>query len=260
MKRGPSVAYLGGRPAKYARGTRGNPIVIVDRKPTPIRRQAKYIPVSRSAVEIKGMDTTINTSDVLATTNTNGGAFVLNLIQQGNGSWNRVGRKVRNKSIRLLIDGFFLQGPTGTTADLVGANMRMVLVWDKQPSSGAIPTFDTIFGRTVQDGTESTQYNDPLRYDNTGRFSVIRDCIEPMNPETYNTGGTTNLVQYRFHFDKYVDLKGRETVYSGQSSPMTIADISTGALYLYFRASNDATNVSEFRIASTSMTRLRYTD
>jgi len=52
--------------------------------------------------EIKGMDTELAIAGpVLATTATNGDCFVLNLVQQGAGSWNRVGRKIRMKSLRL---------------------------------------------------------------------------------------------------------------------------------------------------------------
>ena len=57
---------------------------------------------ARAAVrEKKGMDTDVTLSPVITTTNTTGSAFVLNLIQQGAGSWNRVGRKSHLKSLRL---------------------------------------------------------------------------------------------------------------------------------------------------------------
>ena len=40
--------------------------------------------------------------------------------------------------------------------------VRAVLVWDKQPNNGAIPTFDTIFGQTSQAGVESASVMDHL--------------------------------------------------------------------------------------------------
>ena len=103
----------------------------------------------------KGLDTDISLSPAIDTTNTNASSFVLNLVQQGNGSWNRVGRKIIPKSLR--IKGFvnILSTPTFATGVATPTFLRMVVVYDKQPSGGAIPTFDTIFGITAQDGTES---------------------------------------------------------------------------------------------------------
>ena len=51
--------------------------------------------------EMKGMDTDISYVSVIGSTNTNAGIYVLNLVQQGNGSWNRVGRKTHSSSVRL---------------------------------------------------------------------------------------------------------------------------------------------------------------
>ena len=58
--------------------------------------------------------------------------------------------------------------------------------------------------------------------------------------------------------DRFIPLKGLETIYSGQSSPCTIADISTGALYIIFRSetSNGASNWA----VKNSIGRLRYYD
>jgi len=138
--------------------------------------------------------------------------------------------------------------------------VRVTLVYDKQPSGGAIPTFDTIFGRTDQSGTESTAYDDPIKYDNMSRFQVLKDIFLTDTPQaTPPVTGTTMQVSSRFHVDEYVNV-GRETVFSGQSTPMTIADVSTGALYLIFRASLNTTTTSEVQVGAASMARLRYVD
>ena len=105
--------------------------------------------------EMKGMDTDISYVRVIGSTNTNGGIYVLNLVQQGNGSWNRVGRKTHSSSVRLKGNISFACAPVVATGVMTAPACRLVLVWDKQPSSGAIPNFDTIFGITAQDGTES---------------------------------------------------------------------------------------------------------
>lgn len=204
-----------------------------------------------SSKELKGMDTDITTS-VITTTNTNGGSFVCNLILPGNGSWNRIGRKVQLKSARLK--GHMVYTYDTTTDALAGA-ARLVIVWDKQPSGNAIPAFDNIFGRTAQDGTETTEYLDSLRYDNTDRFAVLRDSIFTANPGQQSSNG-----EYIVHFDEYIKLGGRETVYSGQSDPQTIADISSGALYVYYRATDTNASAAGSWKVDKATCRLRYTD
>lgn len=214
----------------------------------------------RRDAEVKGMDTIIEDTGITATTNTNASSTVLNLVRQGTGSWQRVGNKAKLKSLRLKINGLVEMNPNATTGTVFGSTMRMVVVWDKQPS-GVLPTFDTIFGKTTQDGTEVTAWSDPLKYDNAGRFHVIRDYQKTINPEIFNVGGgTTNDTLYAFSEDIYIDLLNKETVFSGQSAPMTIADISTGGLYLYFRADEAASNIIVWTILDTSMARLRYLD
>lgn len=218
--------------------------------------------VNQNQIEKKGMDTAISITGgnaIISTTNTNGDCFVLNLVQQGAGSWNRVGRKIKLRSLRLrgtLVNNY-------QTGIATGHNIvRMVVVWDKQPSSGTIPTFDTVFGITSQAGTESSGILAPNRYDNMGRFLTLRDCSYAFNPETnfYDTVTPANkAVSQNIHFDEYLKLGGKETVFSGQTAPMTIADISTGALYVYFRA--QASTAAQFcELSDLSFARLRYTE
>jgi len=213
----------------------------------------------RAQSELKGVDTALTYNPVLATTSTNAGIFVVNLIVPGNGSFNRVGRKVHMKSLRLFGSFRTFISPAATTGSLLGNTVRMVVVYDKQPS-GVLPTYDTIFGTTVPDGTEAGTFLAPLRYDNTGRFRVLRDVRVDMNAGA-NPGniGTEDGQYVRSSFDEYIKLGALETIYSGQSSPQTIADISSGALYVAFRAAeNVATCLTE--VTSTSLARLRYYD
>lgn len=218
-----------------------------------------YEQLQKNSGEKKGVDLPLGVA-VISTTNTNGAAFTLNLVEPGSGSYNRVGRKIFCKSIRLTGFGQYTAAPVTTTFDLLGNTMRMVVVWDKQPS-GTLPTFDDVFGVTLQDGTEQSQFLAPPRYDNMSRFQVLRDKVIDCNPQLLNpSGGSTNLNRMAFHFDEYIKLGNRTTVYSGQSSPCTIADISSGALYVYFRSAADTSGDSEFDISTASNARLRYSD
>lgn len=224
----------------------------------PTRNYPRRSQAVARAGEIKGMDTSIANASIVSSTNTNGSANVLNLVQAGTGSWNRVGKKIRMKSLRLSGVATFSITPTFATGASQDTSIRMVVVYDKQPSGAALPSFDTIFGSTDQSGTESTiTIFDPPRYDNMERFTVLRDC-KIDNPDmavpAFGSGPTqTNPVV----FDEFIKLKGIDTVYSGQSVPMTISDISTGGLYVYFRS---LTNSAIASCTITGMARLRYYD
>lgn len=211
--------------------------------------------------EVKGMDTELTAAGpVVNTTGTNANAVVLNLVRAGTGSWNRVGRKIYPKSLRLK--GAFLcaYAAQTTTLNLQDMYIRMVVVWDKQPSGAAIPAWDTVFGVTNQAGGEVSTLLAPPRYDNMDRFRVLKDCMFNSDVQaTPATGGSTNQVLVRLPFDEYIKMKGVETVFSGQSEPMTIADISTGALYVFFRASNATANTASVSIEE-AYARLRSTD
>lgn len=214
----------------------------------------------RKEVEKKGVDFPLDVASVVSTTNGTQAAFCINLTQQGVGSWNRVGRKIQNQSIRLRGGIVWLLDQETTTLNLIGNTLRMVVVWDKQPS-GTFPTFDTVFGVTGQDGTETTTFLNPVKYDNMDRFMVLRDMVCDFEPPLYNAAaGTQNAVIVRKSFDEYIRLGGKETTYLGQSNPATIADVSSGALYVYFRAAANVTNQNQLAIDSSSFARLRYTD
>lgn len=218
--------------------------------------------VARRAVlrlaEKKGMDTILTLNPVISTTTTNASSFVLNLIQQGAGSWNRIGRKVNLQSARLRLSIAHTYNTVPATGVATGNQLRCVVVWDKQPSGGTIPTFDSIFGKTEQTGTESTTFLDPIRYDNMDRFAVLRDELVDANINS-QVLGTTNTVTNFYSIDEFIKLGNREVVFSGQSSPMTIADVSTGALYIYFRAQvNVADNFMQ--LTDESFCRIRYVD
>lgn len=263
--RGNSVVYVKTQPAKYARGTKGNPIVISQsRIPRALPMRAAY-----RKPELKGMDTVVNPTTIAATTNTNADIFPLNLVQQGSGSWNRVGRTIRIKSVRIkgTLRTIISTPPgdgAGEAGQLVSQTARLIVVWDKQPS-GTLPTFNTIFGYTEQDGTESVNILSALRFDNTGRFSVIGDKVIDMNATAADSNsGTQPYIELSHSFDHFAKLGGRETFFSGQSSPMTIADISSGALYFIVRARWESTILSyeagAVSYLDNTVARIRYTD
>lgn len=220
-----------------------------------IPRMSQSYAGMRSVGELKGMDTFLTYAPVLASTGTNGGILPTNLIQTGTGSWNRIGRKVCLKSLRL-------QGTASCThvlnaaSDLDGNVLRMIVVWDKQPSGGAEPLFSDIFGQTSQAGVENTSWYSPPKYDTMMRFTVLKEFSINSNAEA--TPSATNYTMNEFHVDEYVRLPNLESNYSGQSSPMTIADINSGALYVIARAKTASATNTQWVVELNA--RIRYTD
>jgi len=215
----------------------------------------------RKTVEKKGVDFPINTTEIVSTVNSNQAAFCLNLIQQGVGSWNRVGRKIQLQSIRLRGQLEWTLDAATSTANYVGNCVRMVVVWDTQPSDTAIPSFEQVFGVTGQDGSETCTYLNPVRYDNMDRFSVLSDTVMKLKPPICNTvSGSTSAVQVIEPFDKFVKLSGKFSNYSGNSNPMTMAGLSSGGLYVYFRAAQNTVDTNRVAVGLDSFARLRYID
>lgn len=215
------------------------------------------VPAVRPLGEKKGMDTAIAFGQINSTVNDNSGMIVLNLIQQGAGSWNRVGRKVNLRSLRIRGDIIHQQTTVAATGFTQGQTVRCVVVWDKQPSSGTIPQWQDMFGFTAQDGTEGTSMYAPIRYDNMDRFSILRDVT--YDPQPGAKSGNPDVVTYYNTIDEYIRLGDRECVFSGQSNPMTIADISSGAIYFCVRAKINNVNTTQSSINNMTA-RLRYTD
>jgi len=221
-------------------------------------QKASYIVPVRSRFEIKGMDTDISLTPIVSTTNTNDCAFCLNLIQSGAASWNRVGRKTHLRSLRIVGSLLFNSQPTGT-GGAIDNYVRMVVVWDKQISGAALPQFDAIFGITSQTGAESCpDITCPPRYDNMDRFRVLLDCVIEQPPLPIQSFAGTAAVGHHVPFDKYIKLKNLESVYSTNNNPMTIADVSTGALYIYFRARQNVGG--QAIVTMDAISRVRYTD
>lgn len=226
----------------------------------PAISKAKQMEILRkNSGEKKGVDSSLAYSPVIATTSTSAGIFVPNCVAPGNGSYNRIGRKAFLKSLRIKGTAAFLWD-TSSTGNVTDSVLRMMVVWDKQPC-GALPNFDDIFGVTDQTGAETSTYSDPPRYDNMSRFQVLMDKSIACHPALNGLdSGTGNTLTWRFLIDEFVKLNNRTTVYGGQSSPCTIADIANGGLYVIFRSSDVSAGVYQWSIEDDTIARLRYTD
>lgn len=201
--------------------------------------------------ELKGLDTDLSAiGTVQSSTTGNDDIVVVNLIQQGTGSFNRVGRKVFPQSIRLTAFFRLIQATNTNTSTY----LKWALVLDRQSSGAALPNYDAIFAGTAQDGTETSTLFVPIRFDNTDRFRVIKEGKYGLGQ---GAAFTTGLGGDQVAIDEYINLKGIETVYNATASPMTIAEISSGALYFVARCT-DTTNTTVVLVGGNA--RLRYYD
>jgi len=208
---------------------------------------------SRAALELKGVDTNLvgvgAIDNVLTSTND---IVPLNLIAPGSGSFNRIGRKVCCKSVR--IRGSFFIAATAVANAQNSDTVRMSLVWDKQPSGAAGIAWNNVFMYTPQTGTEADSLHAGAKFDNMERFVVLRDQTFAVNLQhTSSTAGSS--IQGYVPFDIYVDLKNMETTFGAQTATSVITDINTGALLLMFRSENGVAQVS-----GGSTARLRFLD
>lgn len=242
-----------------------------DRQTSRFRAMAKYPMTAPRRVakagELKGVDTVLSTdvitpgTPIISTTNTNEDIILVNGTQAGTGSWQRIGRKITNRSLRIM--GVLTHTVTTSAGNNTIPNqmIRMTVLWDQQTNSSAPPTFDTIFGITNDSGVESCpDITCPLKYDYMSRFKVIRDCWYDFDPmETAVATASAGTGVSRVSINEFIKFPNNiETIYSGTSSPAASTDISTGAIYVIFRG-----KVSQVGVASThfnGIARLRYTD
>lgn len=210
----------------------------------------------------KGVDTDISVSSLFTNMTNSVFVFPVNLIQSGTGSWNRVGRIVNMKSIRVK---FKAKANYTDISNVQDAKMlRYVIVYDSQPN-GVSPHKNDIFQDKSQSGVETSNWNSNLGYDNMTRFKILKDdtIVLEAPPAIFSSAGArpTGSVQTT---EKVVDcyLKlNHITNYKSESSPASIADISTGGLYVIFLTDIESNVPSAGTLViENASARLRYTD
>jgi len=213
--------------------------------------------------EIKGIDitnaTTPTTNTLVAwTLNSTPKISPLNLITIGSSAWNRIGRKVSLKSVR--VRGFITT--TGNANALtVPSYHRFLIIYDKQPN-GALPVLGDIFldQSSVAADSSVSLVTSGLNLNNRDRFEIIMDKQHVLGPIT--AGGANENAGFTDGdafgcVDWFYKLKNRETHYKADSSPAVIGDISTGCLFMVTFANYAAGGEC---YAFNASIRLRYSD
>jgi len=191
---------------------------------------------------------------IVNTTNDNSDFICVNMVQEGPGNHNRVGRMIFMKSLRLkgLIRAT-VQPNTETPKICRYPYLRVVVIYDRQPT-GTFPTWDTVFGCTLNTGAEECDnIATPPRYDNMQRFSLLADdSVEFQDVQPLGDGAAIAEIPY----DKFIPLKNLETSFKSTTNPAALGDISSGALYVAVRASS---RLAQYSIIQTyGYARLRF--
>jgi len=248
-----SVAFYKAEAAARGRRRQRNnaPIIVRAGKVVPNKNYAASSAAWQPTMaEIKAIDIEEQTY-IFRDPNTATNIILLNGVQTGSGFFNRVGSRIEMKSLQ--INGFL--GPNTAATSTTPSNLRMLIVYDRQPV-GALPTVSDVLQDRNQVGTAITGGLSHINLDNRDRFTILRDMrwIVP----TVTAGVVTGIsigVGDPWTVNTFIKLKGLGTHFKSTSNPATIADISTGALYaLFVTETNDSDWVVEADF------RLRYDD
>lgn len=214
--------------------------------------------------ELKGMDTmlTVSIGGVVSTNTTNEGAFCLNLIQEGVNGLQRIGDFIKLKSLLIKLTGICRYSPAGDGGGMVANLLRAIVVWDKDPNGTTVlPDFNDIIGTAQGTGSLFAPLTGEVNYQFVNRFEILADTTMLSTPKVYYPAGDLSRASETIHqWEQEIDLNGLTTTFKSSSTPMTVGNIYSGALYLYVRGLVNTSGLSQWYLPNTSWCRLRYTN
>lgn len=206
---------------------------------------------SGNGPEVKSVDLSGTPSFTQAGTVT-----LLTVPVEGASFYNRIGRRIRMKSIQ--IKGAITPGLGNAAADTATLGRVMVL-YDRQPN-GALPSVADIITDYTSAGATSTTTRSGLNMNNRDRFVVLMDQfvvlpavgisgVAPAATIYYadpnnNAGGAE---QGQLLINRFIKLKGLESHF--KASAGAIGDISTGSLIMLTIASDSANAGGSYTLA-----------
>lgn len=196
------------------------------------RLPAASISRQRPGGELKAVDYPLAATDVFTVQIDSTPSFqLLNGIQVGAAYFNRVGKRIKMKSVHII--GNLVASGVATGAG-TGEYLRLLLVYDRQ-TNGNVPVSTDVLGDRDNQGAAVTTSFSKQNLDNSDRFAILRDwrVAIPQN----GTGGATQQMQsisgqQESQLNWFVKLNGLETVYKSSTNPAAIGDIATGSLLL----------------------------
>lgn len=164
------------------------------------------------------------------------GIQLLNTPIVGAAFYNRIGSRIRMKSVDLRIQFLRHPLPLGSTYSENGTIYRMALIYDAQ-FNGAYPAWNDIFLNYDISGTPQGNILSMINMNNRSRFLVLRDWTFSTYKD-FDTGGVApqDLLQPQMprSLHWFQKLKNLETIY--KASTGSVGDVATGALLLVWGA------------------------
>lgn len=222
--------------------------------------------LGKSIVEIRGVDIPKATYNFNTFNDDNSAGWTLmNAIQQGDAFYQRDGNKINMRNIHLR--GYLhprVTSPTGEDEYVSSpGKIRMIIVYDRQPT-GAVPTNGDLLRSHDQSGSASTSDCSEINLNNRDRWAILRDKEWFIPSFTYKTStreftGAHALgyvgMEDPYCVNEFIKLKDLGVTYKGNATPMTVAHVSTGAVWMVLLKSG--TNV---HMAFEGGWRIRYSD
>jgi len=245
-------AYGGGRVALVGMVKRAP-----RRKTMAARRGRAKKAMKLQKPELKGIDVEVGVNPAPTRTIGSGNNAIVpvNVLTQGTGSYERIGRKVYLESIRLKGMARY-RSQTNSAALSQSNDMLIRVVLDRQPQ-GIVPSWDEIFKGIPPSGTPVSYYYSDLNPAQTGRFRVLKEIRLQGFAETI--ADDNNMC---FPIDEYLKLNHLEAIYDCTNATPTIAQNKTNAIYIAYSAFQDdqTAGVANFWDCTDMTARLRYRD
>lgn len=215
--------------SKYAEGKRKGGYTKSNKKRSKVGSVAAK---ADAVLETRGRRNQKNSVDTLQTGvgfSTTAVWSLLNGCTEGAAIYNRIGRRIKMKSIQ--VRGGFSMSPAADATHFI----TVMLVYDRQPN-GANPAIADLLLDYKFDGTTGTSPLSGLNINNSDRFVVLRrdwyvidadpaaTAAQQKDQVLNSCSGPPRSV------DMYVKLAGLEAHY--KASTGGIGDLTTGALYL----------------------------
>lgn len=228
-----------------------------------VRRRARQVP---KASMIRGTKTELKSVDIPETTvQIQAGSLgtvinTVNTLVAGNQFYQRVGNEIRMKS--LYINGEITPNFTNAAGNL-GEYCRIMVIYDNQTNK-ATPVFSDIILSITQAGATSSTAFDGINITNKKRFKVLMDerVVLPVCGVAGASGSNVNQTydqnNTKINISRYIKLGGLETTYITGGGAGTVADITTGGLYVFVLGTTTVANTVAYEFSYS--TRLRYYD
>lgn len=227
-----------------------------DESKSPARKKVKKRANFSTVLASKGEQKAVDVSSAAVTLLIDGTAnkTLLNGTIPGNGLQNRLGRRIRMKSVRIM--GTVIQTQAGVAPD--DDLIHVYLVYDAQPNANAYALADLLQVCDSGGTTGTTNYSFQ-NMSNAKRFKILRHWKRKMevNLTAFNTAASDSTdYPTPCTIDMYVPLKGLDTQFNtGVTGGVT--DITSGALYLMVLGGQATANAQySFRYQA----RLRFED